>query len=109
MESSKDVLTRAADLIKKRGMADGMTITEEEMARKTGIAEKQLHAYLNGQDKTPDNLSSVLRNAYADFLNAIQVEANRKSLERTIVLVRNAGLARGMDITMEEMAQKAGI
>jgi transcriptional regulator with XRE-family HTH domain len=108
-EENRKSLKAIILLIRKSGESRGMKITEEEMARKMDISGEQLQAYLNGEAGTPDNQSQLLLTAYEDLLTSIRQENNRESLSRSIVLIRNRGLAEGMDITLEEMALKAGI
>lgn len=96
-------------LIKDRGIRKGITITEQEMAEKIGISPAKIPAWLSDEERTPDDLTQNLLSAYQDLLDAVQAEDNRLSLARAVLWIRNRGLTEGMDITVEEMAGKAGI
>ncbi|HMH23130.1 MAG TPA: hypothetical protein VK563_15205 [Puia sp.] len=108
-ENNSKSLKATISFIKKIGKNNGMNITDEELALKAGISTKQLNAYSNGEEKIPDDLSSLLRSAYADLINSVRMENNRETLKHTVVLIRNRGLGMGVNITVEEMAQKIDI
>jgi hypothetical protein len=108
-ENNRISLKAIISLIRKSGESRGMNITEEEMARKMNISVEQLQAYLKGEVGTPDNQSHLLMTVYEDLLTSIRLENNRKSLSHSIVLIRNRGLAEGMDITLEEITRKTGM
>jgi transcriptional regulator with XRE-family HTH domain len=96
-------------LIKDRGKRKGITITEEEMAEKIGVPAAKIPAWLEDKERTPDDLTQRLLSAYQDLLDAARVEDNREALASAVLWIRNRGLEEGMNITMEEMAGKAGI
>lgn len=108
-ENNRMSLEASISIIKAAGVTKGIRITEEEMAQKIGISKEQIHAYLNGEDQTPDDLAYRLQSAYQNLLDTVQLENNRESLKRTVVWVRNCGLAEGRNITLEDMALKIGI
>jgi transcriptional regulator with XRE-family HTH domain len=99
-------LERMISFIKKSGETKGLTITEEEMARKMGLTPEQLSGYLSGAAKTPNDTGFRLESAYEDLLNGIRMDENRKNLAHTIVWIRNHGRAylRGEYDTLDELS-----
>jgi transcriptional regulator with XRE-family HTH domain len=102
-------LKSTIDIIKDRGIRKGITITEEEMAEKIGVSAAKIPAWLSNKERAPDDLTQLLLSAYKDLLDAVQAEDNREILAHAVVWIRNRGLMVGMNITVEEMAGKAGI
>jgi len=64
METNKELLKHTIIAIKRFGEWHGKNISEEEMTEKLNISKKQLLAYLNGEEKIPDNLASNLLSSY---------------------------------------------
>ena len=108
-ESNRKSFESTITFIKKIGEGKGMNITDEELALKAGITTEQFYAYLRGEDKISDDLSSVLWSAYSSLITGVQKENNRESLKHTVVVIRNRGLSVGVNITVKEMARKIGI
>ena len=96
-------------IIKDRGNRKGITITEEEMAEKIGVPPEMIPAWLADKERTPNDLPERLLSAYKDLLDAVQAEDNRLSLEHAVLWIRNRGLTKGMNITMDEMAGKVDL
>lgn len=110
------------------GRRKGMGITEEDMARKVGISELQLYAYLKGEDPVPADLPSRLYAAYNIRRHIVmaskavhirtpepardgpaQAASDRRSLKSIVSFIKSIGAEKGMNITDEEIALKAGI
>jgi transcriptional regulator with XRE-family HTH domain len=108
-ERSRKSLTITISLVRTIGEARGVNITEEEIAGKLDISPAQLQAYLEDSDRTPDDSTQRLRMAYTDLFDAMDQENNRDALAGILVWIRNLGLARGMNITLAEMARRADI
>lgn len=108
-ESNRKSFESTIAFIKKIGEGKGMKITDEEIALKAGITTEQFYAYLRGEEKISDDLSSVLWSAYSDLITGVQKENNRESLKHTVVLIRNRGLSVGVNITVKEMGREIGI
>ena len=108
-ERNRISLESIISYINRCGKAKGLEITQEEMALKLDISSEQLSAFLKGEEITPANLWLQLRAAYFDLLDAAEAEEAREGLKHTLVLVRNCGLAKGMNITVEEMIRKIEI
>lgn len=87
----------------------GITVTLEDLADKAGISAKQLAGYQAGEEVIPDDLVTRLHSAYQPLLDRIHFDSNREALQNSIVLIRNKGLAQGMDITLQDMAEKIGL
>ena len=108
-ESNRTSLKAIILLIKGQGEKIELNITEEEIARKLEISTQQLQAYLDGKDNTPDHLPGALFAAYSDLLDTARKKDNSISLKHSVVWIRNCGLAKGLNITVKDMAQAAGI
>lgn len=108
-ESNRKSLEACISIIKENGRANGETITEEDMANQIGISTEQIYAWLKGEVPTPADLTGRLLSAYQPLLDAVRMENNKEHLKRTVVWVRNLGLAAGRNIQLEEMAVKIGI
>jgi len=108
-KNKRSSLKAVIAIIQDRGKTVGMDITVEEIALKAGISKERIDSYLNDEERTPDDLPHILLSAYQQLLDAAQKEDNRESLKRSVVWIRNHGLSKGMDITVEEMALKTGI
>jgi transcriptional regulator with XRE-family HTH domain len=128
MESSREALQQAVDLIKKISEQRGAVVSGEEMARKLHISEEQLSAYLNGEAPTPAGLSLRLKSAYNLRTYVVssskelyipnpkprknkteRSENNRRSFESTIKFIKKTSEDKGTPITDEELALTAGI
>jgi transcriptional regulator with XRE-family HTH domain len=108
-KSKSTTLQNVIFLIKSLAKENGMSVSEENMADRIGFPAQQLSACLNNKKKSPHDLASRLLDAYEDLFLANRMKDNRAFLERTIVVIRNRGLAAGKDITAEEMAGKIGM
>jgi plasmid maintenance system antidote protein VapI len=108
-ESNQSSLKATLQFIKSVGGDMGQVVTQDEMAGKIGLSPERLAAYLNGEEPVPDELAGLLHTAYDDLIKSHRSESYRNYLERTLVTIRNRGLAVGRDITLEEMAEKAGL
>ena len=108
-KSNSRSLKAIIGLIKDRGKRKGITITEEEMAEKIGVPAAKIPAWLEDKEKTPDDLTQRLLSAYQDLLDAAQADDNKEALARAVLWIRNRGLEEGMNITVAEMAGKAGV
>jgi plasmid maintenance system antidote protein VapI len=108
-ESKRRSLQAFTKLIQGRAKMIELLITEEDIASKIGLTAEQFQAFLNDQERTPDELPQRLLSAYQEMLDSIQLEENLASLKRSIVWIRNHGLAVGQDITIEMMAGKIGL
>lgn len=108
-ENNRKRLQSIVTEIKKCGEKKGLFISDDAIAQKINIPEKKLHAYLNGELKTPSGVTNKLWAAYDDLLKMLQIENCRVALQTTVVWIRNIGLNKGMNISPEEMAAKAGI
>lgn len=64
MESNREALQKAIDAISNYGTTKGIVISAEEMARKTGVTEKQWYAWLNDEEETPADMATKLKVAY---------------------------------------------
>jgi len=64
MTTNEELLKHAIIAIKRFGKWHGRDISEQEIAKKLNISEKQLFAYLNNEEKMPDNLASSLLSSY---------------------------------------------
>lgn len=71
-ENKRDALAGILVWIRNRGLAEGMNITLGEMTRRADITTEQLHRYLDGDDKTPNDLYFRLRDAYRDLLENVE-------------------------------------
>jgi len=128
MQNSRETLQHAVDVIKNVEERKGMAITEKDMARKLDIPELQFYAYLHGEAPTPADLPFKLNAAYN--IRSYMVEhstsvhlpeptltkdgpartaSDRRSLKSIITLVKGIGTEKGMNITDEEIARKAGV
>jgi len=96
-------------IVKDRGNRKGIAITEDEMAEKIGVPPEMIPVWLEDKERTPNDLPERLLSAYKDLFDAVQAEDNRESLAHAVLWIRNRGLEKGMNITIEEMAGKTGI
>jgi hypothetical protein len=64
MQTREVSLQGAIISIKRNELKHGKNVTEEEMAQKLNISEKQLFAYINGEERVPDNFVSDLLSHY---------------------------------------------
>jgi transcriptional regulator with XRE-family HTH domain len=71
-ENNRDALAGILVWIRNLGLAGGMNITLEQMARRADITTEQLYRYLDGDDKTPGDLYFRLRDAYRDLLENVE-------------------------------------
>ncbi|MBS1567711.1 MAG: hypothetical protein JST39_25230 [Bacteroidetes bacterium] len=95
--------------MQKTGKAHDKIITLEDMAKAAGLTAQQLQNCLDGKDPVPPDLSAKLLEFYASLLNSNIEDDRRAALAQTLVLIRNAGLDKGMDITLKEMSEKLGL
>jgi hypothetical protein len=73
MESSRESLQHAVVFIRNHGLAKGMNITVEDMAREIGISGEQLFTALkDGYNVVSGDLSSRLRAAYKKLLRGVE-------------------------------------
>jgi hypothetical protein len=109
MKKTIDHLKDAISIIKMMGAELGVEITGEEIARKMELSREQFGGYLNATDKTPNEVLTRLWASYADLFKAVQRSNNSVPLRNKIKLVKELGLAKGMDITDEEIVEKLAI
>jgi plasmid maintenance system antidote protein VapI len=129
MESNKEALIKAIDRItKKQTKKEENSPTVEEMAGKLGISEKQLDAFINGEEEPPADLASRLMSLYnlktfmVYFSSVSRVrdprppqneseirKNNSRSLKAFIGIIKDRGNRKGITITEEEMAEKIGV
>jgi len=107
--SNREGLISLVSFIKDTSTSKGTVVTTADIAGKIAISAEALNAYLDGTKKTPGKISTAIMVAYEDLFNSCYKENSRKGLETSIVLIRNRGLAEGMNITLEDMAGKIGI
>jgi transcriptional regulator with XRE-family HTH domain/plasmid maintenance system antidote protein VapI len=108
-ERNRSSVRATIHLIKSIGEDMGQTITQDAIAGKINLSPGRLEAYLNGEEPAPVELTGLLHSAYSDLIKSHRSVSNRNLLERTLVKIRNRGLAAGRDITLEEMAEKADL
>ena len=87
----------------------GVSITDADIAAKIGILPELFASYLDGTQKIPKDLHQKLYDAYKDLTDAYQLKQQQQSLKNSIRWIRNCGLAKGMDIPLEEMLEKIGL
>lgn len=107
--SARENLQRLVTVIKALGKEQGLPVTEQEMALKTGVSADTFNAYLAGEAPAPKQLFSTLLAAYNHLFEANRRENNLRIIQHSVLWIRNQGLATGVSITLEEMAGKAGI
>ena len=107
--SNREGLISLVSFIMKTSASKGMVVTAADIAGKIAISAEELNAYLDGTKKTPNKIPTAVIIAYEDLFNSYYKENSRRGLETSIVLIRNRGLAEGMNITLEDMAGKIGI
>ena len=95
--------------IKSCGRELNTPVTDADIATKIGISPERFAAYLDGTQEIPKGFFQDLYDAYKPLTNAYQLKQQQQSLKNSIRWIRNCGLAKGMDITLEEMLEKIGL
>ena len=86
-----------------------VSITDADIAAKMNISPELFAAYLDGTQEIPKSFFQDLYDAYKPLTDAYQLKQQQQSLKNSIRWIRNCGLAKGMDVTLEEMLEKIGL
>ena len=108
-QRKKENLQRFAAHIKQLGEEQGLVVTTEDMAQKTGYEPEKFSAFLQGEKTPPSKIMLQLCEAYDHLFEYSRRKNNRAIIIQSVLWIRNVGLAAGMNITLEEMAGKADI
>lgn len=109
MRRKIDTLKDALPVIKQLGAEVGMEITEEAIARRMNMSRETLDTYLNATTRTPNDILTQLWVVFDDVIKAVQRSNRSAPLRCAIDLVKRLAMARGIDITDNEIVGKIGL
>ena len=97
------------ELIQRLAAAIPQIITEKEMAEKIGLTEAELLAAMTAPQEEQDRLRGQLWMAYRYLTTEVPRVEARRHLQYTMDMIKEEGLKRGLVVTDEDIAARAGL
>lgn len=102
-------ITGTMEAIRRLAYAIPLIITEKEMAEKIGLTEAELLAAMTAPLVEQDRLKGQLWMAYNYLMTEVPRVEARRHLQYTMDMIKEEGLKRGLVVTDEAIAERAGL